>query len=113
VIKESEMTKMFSKLLYELHQIPLPEELKMHIEDDERRLISKEIQEIAELLNRYAQLKRLLPVVEWLCAHEDEVNDLKPAILHRDYHPWNVVVDENKNAKVIDWVWGQVIQDSM
>lgn len=106
VIKEPEMRKMFSKLLYELHQIPLPEELKMHIEEDERRLISKEIEEIAELLNRYAQLKRLLPVVEWLCAHEDEVKDLKSAILHRDYHPWNVLVDENKNAKVIDWVWG-------
>ena len=45
----------------------------------------------------------LLPIVEWLEANVESVPCTKPSIVHGDFHPMNVLLDENDNPYVIDW----------
>lgn len=47
----------------------------------------------------------LAGVVAWLERHRDAAPCARPAILHRDYHPWNVLVDAAGELVVIDWDW--------
>ena len=48
----------------------------------------------------------MLPeVVQWLEQRKRAVPCERPAILHRDYHPWNVLVDAAEHLWVIDWDW--------
>lgn len=44
-------------------------------------------------------------IVQWLEQRKQAVPCQRPAILHRDYHPWNVLVDTTENLWVIDWDW--------
>lgn len=44
-------------------------------------------------------------VIRWLERRRRDVPCERPVILHRDYHPWNVVVDEAERLWVVDWDW--------
>jgi len=48
---------------------------------------------------------RLSQVIQWLEQGKGTVPCERPAILHRDYHPWNVLVDDEEHLWVIDWDW--------
>ena len=52
-----------------------------------------------------AQHAMLPRVVDWLEQGKESVPCERPAILHRDYHPWNVLVDADEQLWVIDWDW--------
>ena len=43
------------------------------------------------------------PVIDWLEAQR--VPCPRAVISHRDYHPWNVLVEPSGQARVIDWDW--------
>ena len=47
----------------------------------------------------------LVEIVQWLEQRKMAVPCERPAILHRDYHPWNVVVDAADHLRVVDWDW--------
>jgi aminoglycoside phosphotransferase (APT) family kinase protein len=47
----------------------------------------------------------LMEIVQWLEQRKATVPCMRPAILHRDYHPWNVLIDTAERAWVIDWDW--------
>jgi aminoglycoside phosphotransferase (APT) family kinase protein len=47
----------------------------------------------------------LAQVVSWLEQRKAAVPCERPVILHRDYHPWNVLVDATDRLNVIDWDW--------
>ena len=44
-----------------------------------------------------------LPVLEWLEARRDQVSCRRPAAIHWDYHPGNVLLRDDGSAVVIDW----------
>jgi aminoglycoside phosphotransferase (APT) family kinase protein len=44
-------------------------------------------------------------VLQWLEQRHRSVPCHRPVILHRDYHPWNVVVDGSRKLWVLDWDW--------
>lgn len=48
---------------------------------------------------------RLSEIVQWLERRKQAVPCERPAILHRDYHPWNVLIDTAEHLWVIDWNW--------
>lgn len=47
----------------------------------------------------------LTGVVRWLEENKRVAFCARPAILHRDYHPWNVLVDAAERLWVVDWDW--------
>nr|WP_255480726.1 phosphotransferase [Quadrisphaera sp. RL12-1S] len=44
-------------------------------------------------------------VVGWLHAHRADLACERPVVQHRDYHPWNVLVDDDGEVCVLDWDW--------
>ena len=47
----------------------------------------------------------LAELVGWLEGRKQTAPCERPAILHRDYHPWNVLVDAAEHLWVVDWGW--------
>lgn len=47
----------------------------------------------------------LTNIVRWLQERKHDVPCERMVILHRDYHPWNVLVDAPEHLWVIDWDW--------
>ena len=45
----------------------------------------------------------LAAAVDWLRTHADEVRGEEPAVCHFDFHPLNVLVDDDGRLTVIDW----------
>ena len=48
-------------------------------------------------------LPGFLPVVEWLAARRDSAACPRPAVVHRDFHPANVLLRLDGTMVVIDW----------
>ncbi|MEZ0493636.1 phosphotransferase family protein [Kineococcus sp. TBRC 1896] len=47
----------------------------------------------------------LSDVLGWLHERRHLVPCPRPVVLHRDYHPWNVLVDGSGRLWVLDWDW--------
>jgi aminoglycoside phosphotransferase (APT) family kinase protein len=43
------------------------------------------------------------PLVDWLAAHRGQAACTQPAVVHRDFHPSNVLLRADDSAVVIDW----------
>ncbi len=63
-------------------------------------------QELTYINSRLSSNNQLEPIYEWLSLHKPQIKGETPAVLHRDYHPWNVLVGQDNKLCVIDWVWG-------
>lgn len=98
--KELMMNK-FAELLYDLHQLSYNKGKIF----SSREFIDCELNEIKNLINLYS-MNELVGIYKWLDERKSIILNFKPVIIHRDYHPWNVIVSENGTAFVIDWVWG-------
>ena len=99
--KEIMMNK-FAELLYELHQVDIPNKDNSYLSTS---LIDYELEEIKNMISRYS-LNSLIDIYKWLNKNKNMISNLKPVIVHRDYHPWNVIINEGGKTFVIDWVWG-------
>jgi aminoglycoside phosphotransferase (APT) family kinase protein len=49
------------------------------------------------------ELPGFAPVVDWLAARRDGAACAQPAVVHRDFHPFNVLLRADGTAAVIDW----------
>ncbi len=67
--------------------------------------MQQELETIKTLLAEN-DLVYFLSVIEWLEKESIHVVDHGLSILHRDYHPWNVIISERGQLFVIDIVWG-------
>jgi aminoglycoside phosphotransferase (APT) family kinase protein len=67
--------------------------------------IAAELAEI-EKLTRGNNITGFQGVVDWLGSEKTQVTAQKPVIIHRDYHPWNVIAAENGALYVVDLNWG-------
>jgi aminoglycoside phosphotransferase (APT) family kinase protein len=102
---QSQHMQQFTKLLFDLHSLDVK-----HIQPDFEvtapiTLIDRELDEISQIIRQY-KIFEFEEIYQWLQDKKTFLSDLKPSIMHRDYHPWNVLVDETSNPYVIDWVWG-------
>lgn len=66
--------------------------------------IDRELAELRADAGRSAHAS-LAGVVAWLERRRDTAPCARPAILHRDYHPWNVLATVGGRLVVIDWDW--------
>jgi aminoglycoside phosphotransferase (APT) family kinase protein len=98
-------TAEFHRLFVNLHQLdwkrihPNPESIPS---DDPYYYINVTLFDQKEQLKRFRK-PELLPVVEWMKERVVDVPCKKLSIVHRDFHTFNILVDEDENSYVIDW----------
>jgi aminoglycoside phosphotransferase (APT) family kinase protein len=56
----------------------------------------------------FPDLSAFFPVIEWLEARRDQVPCKRPALVHWDFHPGNLILQPDGELKVIDWTQIQV-----
>lgn len=92
----------FTKLLIQLHQIdvdglPIERYESSYYLIEEITNIKKDIAE-----NNFTAMNE---VVLWLEKNSKQGDSKKLSLIHRDYHPWNVIIDSLGTMYVIDWEW--------
>jgi aminoglycoside phosphotransferase (APT) family kinase protein len=50
-----------------------------------------------------SQKQELFPIINWLQKRIKDVPCRSPSIIHGDFHPFNILLDKDENAFVIDW----------
>ncbi|WP_244835012.1 aminoglycoside phosphotransferase family protein [Clostridium sp. BJN0001] len=99
------LLKKFVKAFVKLHELDLSILNKKLLNNSTITFIEKEIRDIEILVNEN-KLNSFIEVIDWLKKEKLNVTNEKLSIIHRDYHPWNVIVDKNKNVHIIDLLWG-------
>ncbi|MCX7773684.1 MAG: aminoglycoside phosphotransferase family protein [Clostridia bacterium] len=102
--EQKKLMEGFTRLFYDLHRLN-PSITGTVTEGGTGGFIRRELSEIQGLMeqNGFSFLK---PAYEWLEMGAASVKDMGLSILHRDYHPWNVLRDKEGKLYVIDWIWG-------
>lgn len=103
--RKTVLEKTFAGLLFHLHSIDVKSIAPNFKTEDTSLLIKREMKEIKKIIDTL-KLHEYNDLYKWLASNEKNVQHLKPAILHRDYHPWNVIKNTDNSFYVIDWVWG-------
>ncbi len=95
----------YSKLFVKLHQLDWR---KMHDSpdevpsDDSSYFMKTTLTQYKKQLEQSQKLE-LIPIVNWLQRRVPDVPCTTYSITHGDFHPMNILVDENENTYVIDW----------
>jgi aminoglycoside phosphotransferase (APT) family kinase protein len=104
------VTKMCA-LLVQLHSLNwrefVPEEEQSNLEDPYAS-IDHFLSSLLAMTEPFPILKAFLPVFEWLKTWRDSVPCTRPAPVHWDFHPGNLILQPDGNLKVIDWTQIQV-----
>ncbi len=102
--EREQLTQLFVRLLVDLHALD-PAVLVPRVNlMAPYQFITSELAELRARDERHAHCA-LAPVVTWLDARKHTVPCSRPALLHCDYHPWNVLVNREGQPVVIDWDW--------
>lgn len=99
----SRLTRAFAERLVALHALD-PQLLEPAAPVTPDEYLERELRRLRRDSSN-APHPALAEIVEWLERRKRAVPCERPAILHRDYHPWNVVVDAADRVWVIDWDW--------
>ncbi len=101
----SEMVRIFCDLFIQLHKLDWR---KLSIVPDNMRNT-----DFQSLFNKHLGGQRehvttndvefLVPIIDWLLEYIGEIDPLPLALLHRDFHPMNILLDRKGNPFVIDW----------
>lgn len=95
----------FSNLFVKLHQLDWRKMLdspETHPIDDPYYYIRSTLSGYEKDLEQ-SKKHELLPIISWLQRRINDVPCRSPSIIHGDFHPFNILVDENEKAFVIDW----------
>jgi aminoglycoside phosphotransferase (APT) family kinase protein len=93
----------FTTLFAELHRIDaaqvFPESPRFK---DTSSYLEMVLERTAQDLNKRG-LPWLRPILDWLDEHRHKVSPGRFSVLHRDFHPGNVMVRDDDSHAVIDW----------
>lgn len=95
----------FIKVFFELHELDISIVDKELVKDSTISFIEKEINEIKDLVKEN-NLEGFAQIIDWLDTEKVNIIGHKLSIIHRDYHPWNVIVHNKEKLYVIDLLWG-------
>ncbi len=103
--RAADLTRLFCQLFVDLHALDylpfLPDPALPELYDDTSS-IRREIHTLRQMALD-ANRTTFLPVIDWLQGQETSIRGGRMALIHRDYHPWNVLLAEDGRAYVIDW----------
>ncbi|MDZ5001312.1 phosphotransferase, partial [Clostridium perfringens] len=102
---KDQLLERFVKVFFELHELDVSIVDKELVKDSTISFIEKEINEIKKLVEEN-KLEYFTQIIDWLQKEKTNIIGEKLSIIHRDYHPWNVIVDNNEKIYVIDLLWG-------
>lgn len=100
----------FCRLLVDLHTLdwrPLVDKTDHHVGGDPYRFVDGFLASGRSFLAEFDGLG-FLPLVAWLEARRDHVPCTRPAPIHWDFHPANILLREDGSAVVIDWTQFEV-----
>lgn len=93
----------FVRLMIDLHELdwrpfaePLTGETNPEPLRQGRRMLEGWRSDLTDLPGFFAP-------ADWLLAELDRIAPEPPAVIHGDFHPWNVLVDQSGRLTVIDW----------
>lgn len=102
---KDQLLERFVKVFFELHVLDVSIVDKEFVKYTTKSFIEKEINDIKKLVEEN-KLECFTQIIDWLQKEKVNIIDEKLSIIHRDYHPWNVMVDKNEKIYVIDLMWG-------
>ena len=103
--RQQELLTLFCRLFVRLHKLdwqPFARELASFDADDPHALLDRELDKIRPYVERFP-IAGFLPVFHWLEGRRDLVSRGRPAVIHWDYHPANILLREDGSAVVVDW----------
>jgi aminoglycoside phosphotransferase (APT) family kinase protein len=110
--RRRELISQFSELQTALHNLDwqpfVSRDERSIIEQDAYIFVDRWLAEIRAAMNRFPALAAFAPVVEWLEARRKTVPCERPAPIHWDFHPNNLILQPDGGAVVIDWTQIQV-----
>ena len=103
--KQRELLTLFCELFVQLHTLdwpPFERDMARYDTGDPYTFVDHQQREWRLALTDFPQ-SGFLPVLEWLEARREQVPCLRPAPIHWDYHPGNVLLRDDGSAVVVDW----------
>lgn len=102
---KEKLLEKFVKAFFDLHALDVSIVDKELGKDCTSTFVEKEINDI-KILVEENKLEYFNQIIDWLQKEKVNIIGEKLSIIHRDYHPWNVVVDSNEKIYVVDLLWG-------
>ncbi|MGY5881014.1 MAG: aminoglycoside phosphotransferase family protein [Candidatus Thorarchaeota archaeon] len=94
-----EMTRIHSTDPKLFPKIPTPD-----IQKNPYDAINRSLSSVKDRIVRYSEdLVELAEVVSWLDEKKNENPCEELVVIHGDYHPYNIVVDEQQTFQILDW----------
>lgn len=98
----------FIDLLADLHRVPTSAFLDFKA-DDPHHFVRGMLQQWRNTVETVGA-ESMSPALEWFEQHVPDIQPLPPAVTHNDFHPGNIMRDDNSRMTVIDWT-GLTIAD--
>jgi hypothetical protein len=95
VYTKKRLVQEYAKLLHDLHAVDISDIAKPC------NFVENELAEIRSIIEKH-ELNDYLKVLKKLEAESSNIAEQPPCFIHRDYHPWNVLVGDPDELYVID-----------
>ncbi|UCE09059.1 MAG: phosphotransferase family protein [Candidatus Thorarchaeota archaeon] len=103
--QQNGLQALFAELFVDLHNLEWQEVIRDF--DPKPKFEAKDAidQQLASYEHDLTQYKKeeLMPILEWLRARISTVSCKRLSLAHRDFHPFNIIIDETGAPFVIDW----------
>ena len=98
------LLELFSKLFVRLHRLDYTKVINEKISSGHNPYfwIHRNLDGYEHVIRTFHK-PEFNPVLEWLRNQANEVPCNKPSLTHRDFHPFNILLDEDHQPYVIDW----------
>ena len=103
--KQQELLTLFCRLFVRLHALewqPFVQDPRSFDALDPYALLDRELEKTRPYAERFP-IAGFLPVFDWLEERRGQVPCRRPAVIHWDYHPANILLREDGSAVVVDW----------
>lgn len=105
--RKRELLTRFVQLLVDLHAVDWRPFAPGLGPEDERNLVAAFVDQMDQIVSSLG-IREAQPVLDWLRAHAGEVGEVRPAVVHLDYHMENLLIRPDDSVAVVDWTGGQV-----
>ena len=108
--KQKELISVFSRLFVDLHILdwkPFTRDPSQYASGGLATVIKKELSNWEKLVHSF-EMNEFDPVFAWLWDRIDDIHWLQPSLIHMDFHPLNIILNEEGKPFVIDWTSAQV-----